>query len=122
MTTIMAAAGVPAYEIVRSSVDGGGAMTSVGGEYELASSIGRPQGVMTGNGYGITGGLWYEIPAGDCTEDGYVDMFEHEEFSGCLTGPGAGEPFDECLCFDIDRSGSIDLLDYASVQAAFTGP
>ena len=62
------------YEIVRTSVDGGGAMTSIGGEYEVASTIGQSHaGVLTGNDYGITGGFWYEIPAGDCTEDGYVD-------------------------------------------------
>ncbi len=123
MTTLMAAAGEPGYEIVRSSVDGGGTMTSIGGQYELASTIGQPYaGVLASDNYGISGGFWYEIPAGDCTADGYVDLFEHEQFSSCLTGPGAVEPFEECLCFDTDRNGSIDLLDYASVQAAFTGP
>ena len=123
MTTLMASAGELAYEIVRSSVNAGGAMSSFGGEYELASTIGPPNGGgLAGDDYRITGGFWYEIAAGDCTADGYVDMFEHEEFSSCLTGPGAAEQFDTCLCFDIDRSGSIDLLDYASVQAAFTGP
>lgn len=123
MTPFMAAAGKTGYEIVRSSVGGGSTTTSVDGEYQISSTIGQPHaGVLTGDEYGITGGFWYEIPTGDCTADGYVDYFEHEQFSGCLTGPGAGEQFEECLCFDIDRNGSIDLLDYASVQAAFTGP
>jgi hypothetical protein len=40
------------------TIDGGGGASS-GGAYELAGTSGQPDaGVLTGGGYGLTGGFW----------------------------------------------------------------
>ena len=122
MTAIGAVAGESDYEITRFTVSGGGTTSSTGGDYEMSSTIGQSQGeVLQGGEYSIDGGFWYTIPAGDCEGDGYVDLIDHVQFFDCVTGPDVASVADACRCYDIDLSGTIDLLDFAEVQAAFTG-
>lgn len=112
-----------AFEITRSTIDGGGVMRSTGDDFELSGSIGQPDaGVMTGGDFELMGGSWFEVPPTDCNEDGLVSLFDHETFSACLLGPDGGIDASPCLCFDVDRDGNVTLGDYARLQAGFTGP
>jgi len=108
------------FHLSRHSIDGGGVIQSTGGEFELSGTIGQPDaGVLTGGGFQLTGGFWFEVAPTDCNDDGTVDLFDHASFSGCLTGPGAEFP-GGCECFDVDRTGVIDLRDFATAQSAYT--
>lgn len=110
------------FELSRHTIDGGGVIQSTGGEFELSGTIGQPDaGVLTGGGFQLTGGFWFEVAPTDCNDDGTVDLFDHASFSGCLTGPDAEFP-GGCACFDVDRTGVIDLRDFATAQLAHTGP
>ncbi len=112
------------FEMTRSTIDGGGAMNSAGGDFELSGTIGQPDAgeAMIGGGFTLTGGFWFETPAGDCNETGFVDLFDHgdmvEEPDPCLTGPDGSLPT-ECRCHDIDRDSDVDLSDIALFQSAF---
>lgn len=68
----------------------------------------------------MAGGFWLPIPLGVCEDDGDVDLFDHDRFTGCLTVPD-GVVTPECRCFDIDRNGTVDLGDFSFVQVGFTG-
>ena len=121
MTTTMLAA-PPPFEITRSTIDGGGAMNSTGGGFELSGTVGQPDaGTLRGETFELNGGFWFPVPPGDCQEDGDVDSAEYAEFSLCFGGPDREyEP--RCECFDVNRSRTIDLADFALIQASFTGP
>ena len=45
---------------------------------------------------------------------------DHERFTACITGPNAATS-DGCRCFDVNRSNTVDLVDFSIVQTAFTG-
>jgi hypothetical protein len=123
MTLVLPAAGEePEFEITRSTIDGGGVMRSVGGEFELSGTIGQPDaGVMTGGEFDLFGGFWFKLPPTDCNDDGLVSLLDHETFSGCLLGPDGGIDTSPCPCFDVDSDGNVTLGDYAKLQAGFTG-
>ena len=109
------------FTISRSTVDGGGEMFSTGGDFELSGTIGQADaGVLTGGGFQLTGGFWFEQPPGDCNSTGNVNLFDHADFEACLSGPGGGVA-EGCACFDLDGSGDVDLLDVAAFQESFTG-
>src|SRR6266404_701405 len=50
------------YDLTWSTIDGGGAMNSTGGGFEVAGTIGQPDAqtapVMAGGNYQLTGGFW----------------------------------------------------------------
>lgn len=113
------------FEITRSTIDGGGVMRSTGGDFELSGSIGQfdassaaPK--LTGGDFELTGGFWMQIPLGDCEDDGDVDLSDHNQFTACITGPDAATS-DACRCFDVNRSNTVDLVDFAIVQTTYTG-
>ena len=109
------------FEITRSTIDGGGVMQSAGGDFELSGTVGQPDaGVMTGGEFELTGGFWLYTPPGDCNDTGSVNLLDHNGFQSCLTGPAAGVS-EGCGCFDVDRSGTVDLLDFTITQTTFTG-
>ena len=109
------------FEMTRSTVDGGGVMFSTGGGFELSGTIGQPDaGTTSGNGFELTGGFWFGVSLGDCEDDGDVDLFDYDRFEPCMAGPDSGV-MEGCECFDVDRSGAVDLRDYAVAQATFTG-
>jgi len=123
-TTVLMAGGPTEYEINRSTINGGGVMRSVGGDFEMSGTIGQPDaGIMTGGGFQLTGGFWFESPLTDCNEDGIVSLLDHETFTACLSGPDGGIDASPCPCFDVDGDGDgdITLSDYARLQAGFTG-
>ena len=101
------------------TIDGGGAMASIGGTFELSGTIGQPDAGSLANGeYELTGGFWFEQPPGDCNATGIADLLDHADFADCLTGPGGGLPTPDCNCFDVDGDGDADLLDFAELQVA----
>ena len=52
-------AGGGGYEIAWSTIDGGGAMFSMGGGYSLGGTIGQADaGAMSSGNYVLIGGLW----------------------------------------------------------------
>lgn len=124
MLVVAAAAAVSTgdpLEITRSTIDGGGVMHSTGGDFELSGTIGQHDaGVLTSGDFELAGGFWFEQPRGDCNETGGVDLLDYDDFEPCLTGPNAGVTVG-CECFDVDRSGAVDLADVAVVQTTFTG-
>ncbi len=116
-------AGPPDYDLSRHTIDGGGAMFSAGGEYELSGTIGQPDasGPMTSGEYELTGGFWFALAPGDCNEDGGVNLFDYDSFEACLSGPDGGPLSPECACFDIDGNGTVDMLDFGGLQRGFSG-
>ena len=103
------------------SMDAGGEMSSSGGDFELSGTIGQPDaGAMEGGDFVLTGGFWFETPFGDCNSTGGVDLLDHSDFEPCLSGPNVGVA-NGCECFDVDRSGTVDLFDFAVAQTSFAG-
>ncbi len=109
------------FDLSWFTIDGGGEMFSTGGDFELRGTIGQPDaGVLSGAEFELSGGFWFPIPPGDCEDDGDVDLFDYDQFESCLTGPD-GSVATECRCFDVNRNGTVDLLDFAVAQRNFTG-
>jgi len=121
---VAASASVTAQlEIVRSTVDGGGVINSIGGTFELSGTIGQPDaGLMTGGPFEVTGGFWFAIPPADCNEDGLVNLLDHKALVQCLSGPGGPAAAGSCRCLDVDQNGTVDLGDFAEAQLATSGP
>ena len=110
------------FEITRSTIDGGGVMFSTGGDFELSGTIGQPDArKMSGEGFDLSGGFWFEEPPGDCNSTGGVDLLDYGDFNGCLSGPDGGLAAPGCSCFDFDGDNDVDLSDAARFQAEFTG-
>ena len=108
------------YNMDWHTIDGGGVVTSTGGNYELSGTIGQHDaGQVSGGTYTLTGGFWFETPRGDCNADGLVNLFDHGDFVPCLDGPGAELADPACRCFDFDADEDIDLLDFAEFQILF---
>jgi len=121
LSGVAALAGDASLELSRHSIDAGGVIRSAGGDFELSGTIGQPDaGVLTGGNFTLTGGFWFEEPPGDCNENGIVELLDHADFTNCLTGP-LDSITGGCECFDLDRNGKIDLVDFAQGQIEFTG-
>lgn len=119
----MAATAVTADEFDLSwhSIDGGGVMRSTGGDFELSGTIGQSDsGSSAGGEFQLNGGFWFELAPTDCNSDGVVNLGDHDSFVGCLAGPGSGL-LTGCECFDTDRSGAVDLRDFAVSQRVYSG-
>ena len=112
------------FELRRWTIDGGGAMQSSGGAFELAGAIGQPDAGVMKDGestFTLTGGFWFEEPPGDCNSTGGVNLLDYDDFvEFCFLGPDV-DVAEECACFDVNASGTVDLLDFAVVQTSFTG-
>ena len=109
------------FDLSWHSIDGGGVMRSTGGDFELSGTIGQPDaGSLTGGDFQLSGGFWFELLPSDCNEDGTVNLLDHDLFTQCMGGPDGGVSAG-CECFDVDRSGTVDLRDFAAAQAAYTG-
>jgi hypothetical protein len=119
---VAASATADDFEISRSTLDGGGAMLSSGGGFELSGTIGQPDAdVMEGDGFTLTGGFWFGEPPDDCNSDGWVNLIDYNDFSECLSGPNAGLSQPQCSCFDRDDDSDVDLSDISLFQSAFMG-
>jgi len=118
------------YAVDWQTIDGGGAMSSTGGTFALAGTIGQPDArnhpqAMSGGSYKLTGGFWVipECPAipadydGDCD----VDQADYQVFEICASGPGYAFAGD-CSDRDFDTDGDIDQADFAVFQRCYSGP
>lgn len=109
------------FDLSWHTIDGGGVMRSTGGDFELSGTIGQPDaGSLTGSDFELSGGFWFELPPTDCNKDGTVSLLDHALFTQCMGGPEGGVSAG-CECFDVDRSGSVDLHDFAAAQSAHSG-
>lgn len=122
-TGLALGAGGSDYDLSRFTIDGGGVMSSTGGDYELSLTIGQPDaGRITGEEFELNFGFWFPVVAGDGNGDGVVNLADYDAFEDCLAGPGGGTPDGQCSSFDTDGNGTVDLADFAAVQTALTGP
>ncbi len=106
------------FDLTWHTVDGGGVMRSTGGNLELSGTIGQADAGRMSNGrLDLTGGFWFEIGPGDCTEDGGTNLIDYSEFTGCYSGPLVDGIGPTCLaCFDFDGDDDVDLRDFAALQ------
>ena len=119
---IVAAAPAADFEISRSTIDGGGAMRSTGGDLELSGTIGQPDaGAMSGGAFTLTGGFFFGEPPGDCNSDGGVNLLDYSEFDACASGPDGRLVRSSCACFDQDADEDVDLKDAGAFQRSFGG-
>lgn len=110
------------YDLSWHTIDGGGAMRSAGGVFELSGTIGQPDaGRLSGGVFEITGGFWFEVPPGDCNNDGGLALPDFTAMDDCMQGPGADPGSSRCNCLDLDGDGDVDLVDMADFQASFIG-
>lgn len=110
------------YDINRYTIDGGGVLFSTGGVFELSGTIGQPDaGAMSGGEFTLTGGFWFPVVPGDGNGDGVVNLVDFATFEDCLMGPGGGLAEGQCASFDTDGNGTVDLHDFAGLQAEFSG-
>lgn len=110
------------------TVDGGGAMFSTGGNFELGGTIGQPDaGLMSGGNFELLGGFWgvgsgNDNPCngsirGDSDCSGDVNFNDIDCFVGALIDPGTWDGCghaggcDYTCVNDIDLSGSVDFND-----------
>jgi hypothetical protein len=117
------------YSIDWHTIDGGGAMVSTGGDFELSGTVGQPDAstvILTGDTFELTGGFWpgaagVSLP-GDHDNDGDVDLDDFAALGLCLdaSGPEGGLAA-ECVYFDFNGDGDVDLEDFAAFQTLFTG-
>lgn len=135
---LMAALGLAALasaaQIDWYTVDGGGAMFTTNGAFELSATVGQHDagGPMCGGDFELVGGFWAIAgepqSTGDADGDGDVDLDDHAQFVDCMAGPGAPPspaapsvtPHD-CLCvFDFDDDEDIDVIDWVRFTAIFS--
>lgn len=97
------------------TVDGGGAMSSTGGTFELAGTIGQPDAqtppVMTGGSFELVGGFWPVANIcyclADVNHDGKRNGADVQRFVGCVISGG------DCSCADVDQMNGVTLDDVA---------
>jgi hypothetical protein len=87
------------YEIVWSTIDGGGG-TNAGGQYVLTGTIGQPDAdYSAGGNYELLGGFW---PGGPFC---FVDFEDFARFADVWLQSGTG------LAGDLDGDNDVDIKD-----------
>lgn len=110
------------FQISRRTVDGGGAMNSTDGNFELSGTIGQPDaGSMSGGNFILMGGFWFESAQGDCNTDGEVNLADYDDLASCLAGPDSNLNSTACQCYDADSDSDVDLRDMARFMGGFLG-
>jgi len=119
VVVILAAAGPggPTFHLTRSSIDGGGGLSS-GGEFDLRGMVGQPDAgpTLTGGVFSLTGGFtaaptMQACPA-DISGDGQINV---TDLLGLLAawGPNPGHPA------DINGDGQVNVTDLLALLAAW---
>ena len=106
------------------TVDGGGAMRSTGGGFELSGTIGQSDATapLAGEGFQLTGGFWFALVPDDCNSDGAVNLYDSADFEFCLAGPDGEPPDPACVCFVQDGDKDVDMFDFAEFEMFFQTP
>lgn len=114
------------FDLSWNTIDGGGALFTTGGAFELSGTIGQPDaGSATGGGWSLTGGFWnagLAAPCGGTTRgdsncDGGVDFDDIDCFVAALIDEGAwqvcaGNGGCDFRCAnDINQDQSVDFND-----------
>ena len=95
------------YELVWSTIDGGGGR-STGGDFALVGTIGQPDaGEMAGGDYQLSGGFW---PAGTILSC-FVDFEHFAQFALYWLDYPCDEGNNWCEGADLDYLGDVDLED-----------
>ncbi len=116
------------YTIPWSTVDGGGTMSSTGGTYSLAGTIGQPDASsfstpMSGGTYTLVGGFW-PVAAPTCSLPGDMDLstlrngVDVQGFVNCLLGVNGSN----CTCADVSGNGAVGPEDVAGFVAILLMP
>jgi hypothetical protein len=120
------------YEISWYTIDGGGAMFTTAGAYELSGTIGQPDaGFLDGGGaYDLYGGFWVPsscaayVPC-DANCDGAVNFDDINAFVVALSGEAgylATFPACDWLCnCDINLDGAVNFDDINPFVACLSG-
>ena len=118
------AMGPASFELDWFTIDGGGAMRSTGGHFELNGTIGQMDAgtPLTGGHFELTGGFWFGLVPDDCNSDGGIDLCDYFDLKACLGGPNGDPGAESCTCFDQDRDRDVDLVDFADFQTFFHRP
>lgn len=114
-----------AYDLSWHTIDGGGALFSTGGQYELSGTIGQADagGPLTGGSYELSGGFWAgadESPFcfGDLDGDYDVDLSDLAQLLGHY-GMSSGAQYEDG---DLDGDGDVDLSDLAAMLGVYGQP
>lgn len=62
------------------------------------------------------------IVPGDADGNGAADLLDFASLAACLLGPVSAPPSAQCLVFDWDADGDVDLNDFLGFQTAFGVP
>jgi hypothetical protein len=88
------------YDLTWSSVDGGGVMSSTGGVYAIAGTIGQPDaGAESAGAYGCGGGFWHADAVScyaNCDNSTTSPVLNVLDFSCFLNMFAAGDPYANC--------------------------
>gem|GEM_PF-2096651 len=95
-------------------------------EYDLVSSLGlglfATQVPASGGGWAAANEIMFRRRAGDANGDWDLDLADFGAFQRCFSGEGVTPGDYNCLTFDHDRDGDVDLDDLAGFTAVMTGP
>ncbi len=116
------------YAVDWHSIDGGGAMSSTGGTYAVAGTIGQPDASsfaapMSGGTFSVVGGFWAVAAVPTCSLPGDMDLNTHrngmdvQDFVNCLTGVNGSN----CTCADMSGNGTVGVEDVPAFVATLLG-
>jgi hypothetical protein len=99
------------YEIPWHTLDGGGAMHTTGGSFELSGTIGQTDASsfsapMVGGSFELVGGFWHPatttcVCPGDMNFDGQRNGGDIQQFTLCMISGGS------CSCADVDGAPGL---------------
>lgn len=112
------------YDLTWSTIDGGGAMFSAGGNYSLGGTIGQHDaGTKSGGAYELTGGFWPAVvPACKCPGhmlgNTSIRGTDIQAFVNCYV-ISVG---DNCVCADLNDDGLVNAADLSLFVSALLTP